>query len=146
VGVFDEKLCRAEDTDFSQRLRKQGIKIYFDPNVKIRHQYGGSVCSLFRKNISAGFYRYRFFEKYKLPVNSSWRRKIRFKMKVAGNHLVGLFLKPIWRARHAESLSMFIVYLPFMYLFELGISAGVFMGLLGFSIDGRTPHQKIVEG
>ena len=52
VGLFDESFARAEDTDFTVRLREAGIPIHYFPFHQIRHRYD-SACGRWRALRSA---------------------------------------------------------------------------------------------
>jgi len=37
IGGFDENLYAGEDVDFSSKIQKMGLKLYFDPKIKVYH-------------------------------------------------------------------------------------------------------------
>ena len=56
VGLFDENLRRSEDTDFSVRLRRHMITVYYDSSHCIRHATGFWAWETIPKRFLAGYY------------------------------------------------------------------------------------------
>ena len=119
VGLFDESFARAEDTDFTVRLREAGIPIHYFPFHEIRHRYDSSLRAVVGTAFRSGHFRWRYYAKHahgRVNVPSLLR--------------LGLVMKPsvlywaCWRARQTGSLARFILYLPFMLLIEASTKAG----------------------
>jgi GT2 family glycosyltransferase len=142
VGFFNENLERFEDTEMASRLRKEGIEIYFDPRMVIQHQDSESLFGSLRKNIRSGVNYYKFLR----PKNKCLETQSSSLLSVSRKMLLNLLrtiyeitLTPIWRAVQADSVKNFLLYLPFMYLFQLTFMIGIALG--PFQPD-RKPDQN----
>jgi glycosyltransferase involved in cell wall biosynthesis len=125
VGLFDESLRRAEDSDMTKRLREAGIEVHYYPFHEIKHQYGPLLVDTISKCFQTGFNRWKFYQKHKL-----WPRKGEtvFTSMLLGK--VGVLFDGLQRARQAETILQFLFYLPFMFLFELANKVGFVCGLV----------------
>ncbi|HOW98678.1 MAG TPA: glycosyltransferase [Kiritimatiellia bacterium] len=63
VGLFDESLGRAEDSDMGRRLRDRGAAIYFHPFHTVAHQYGPWREEMLAKSFRAGIYHRRLAQR-----------------------------------------------------------------------------------
>jgi GT2 family glycosyltransferase len=119
VGLFDESFGRAEDTDFTRRLRDAGIPVFYYPFHHIRHRYGRSLWGALKSAFLSGRCRWRYYLKYKEGPTSV------FSLVVGGLTLkLSALYCAFWRARQAGSLWMFFQYLPVFLMFELSRKAG----------------------
>jgi GT2 family glycosyltransferase len=119
VGLFDELFARAEDTDFTVRLREAGIPIHYFPFHEVRHRYESSLRASRDVAFRSGRFRWRYYAKHNgghVEVPSLLRRGIAMKMSV--------LYWGCWRARQTGSLVRFVLYLPFMLFIEATIKAG----------------------
>lgn len=122
IGFFDESLLRAEDTDMTRRLRAEGIPVYYYPYHQIRHRYGRrSIFDTARKCFATGRNRWRYHKKYSNDSVSSFRLIVWGIMEKSG-----ALLNAFWRARQTKSVKEFLLYLPFMFLFEISNKFGFF--------------------
>lgn len=130
VGLFDESLQRAEDTDMTARLRALGIPIHYYPFQQIRHQYDPLMRDTLAKCFRTGVNRYRLYRKQARSL-----REGRGMVAALVTYKTQAVLDALWRARQAESVPTFLLYLPFMFLFEavnkLGFLCGLIAGRLG---------------
>ncbi|MBP7828926.1 MAG: glycosyltransferase [Kiritimatiellae bacterium] len=110
VGLFDESLGRAEDSDMGRRLRESGIAVYFNPHHTVAHQYGPWREEVLAKNFRAGIYHQRLAE----------RGAAREEAGGAGH--------VIRRAVQMKGLAGAIVYLPTLLCAELARRAGMAYG------------------
>lgn len=76
AGFFDETFPSqfGEDTEFSQRLLRNGIKIKYSPNVVIIHQPRTSVISFFKWALNRG--RGRYYLKKKVNMKNFTRLRL----------------------------------------------------------------------
>lgn len=119
VGLFDESFARAEDTDFTMRLREASIPIHYFPFHHVRHQYESSLRAAAQVAFRSGRFRWRHYAKQghgRVNLPSLLRLGLGVKLSV--------LYWGFWRARQTGSLSRFIVYLPFMLFIEATNKAG----------------------
>jgi GT2 family glycosyltransferase len=63
IGLFDEELVRNQDDEMSYRLRKNGYKIYYDPNIKSVYYNRSSLTKLYKQYFQYGLYKPLVFRK-----------------------------------------------------------------------------------
>lgn len=119
VGEFDESLARAEDSDLTVRLRRNGIAVHYLPREVVRHQYDRYLRDTLVKCWCTGWYRYQHYRKNQLAAAGP------------GNVIHGLLhgkvmgvLAMLEQARGEGSLATVVVALPCVLLFELLNKAG----------------------
>jgi len=137
VGLFDESLQRAEDTDMTKRLRELGIEVYYYPYQHIKHQYRPFLLDTLYKCFHTGFNRYKLYQKHELSADNghSVAKTIIF-------HKIGMVLDALWRARQAESTVKVLFYLPFMLLFEAANKLGFLFSFLSSRSSSRKSSQQ----
>lgn len=126
VGLFDESFGRAEDTDFTVRLREAGIPIHYFPFHEIRHRYDSSLRAVASVAFRSGRFRWRYYAKHahgQVKVPSLLRLGLGMKLSV--------LYWACWRARQTGSLARFFLYLPFMLFIETAIKAGFIAEAIG---------------
>ena len=113
IGYFNETLKRAEDTEFTRRMKEQGIPVFYNPFLEIKHQYSTELAEILKPCFQSGQYRY-YFEK-QTRGHSSIRLQV-----------LDLLLRPIWRAMQADSFLQTILYLPVIFLMHWVYTAGFY--------------------
>lgn len=119
VGLFDESLRRAEDTDLTLRLRDRGIPIHFFPHLSIRHQYSPLMGDTLKKCFVSGASRYALERKRQQEHGVT-----RPATPAVAKRELGSVVLALWRARQAGMPLKSLLYLPFMALFEATNKAG----------------------
>lgn len=56
VGLFDERLVRNQDNEMSSRIIKNGGRIYFDPDLKVRYYNQSTISGLLRQAFRTGIW------------------------------------------------------------------------------------------
>jgi GT2 family glycosyltransferase len=119
VGLFDESFARAEDSDFTMRLRAAGIPVHYIPFHLVRHRYDSSLRTILRTGYRSGRFRWRYYAKHAGgPVSFPSLLRLGLKMKLS------VLYWACWRARQTGSFARFVMYLPFMLLIEAANKAG----------------------
>ena len=118
VGVFDETLARAEDSDLTVRLRRAGIAIHFEPNLPVRHQYDPYLRDTLMKSWLTGWYRYHHRRK-----NGVAKGALRVTIDQLAQKVTALRAE-LRASRREGALGWFVVGLPFLLLFEATNKAG----------------------
>jgi GT2 family glycosyltransferase len=119
VGPFDETLERAEDSDWTERLRRLDVVVHCLPHPPILHHYDRWLRDTIVKCFATGRNRYRFYRKH--PAMRG-RMDPTAVGKVAGQ--IAVVLDAFWRARQVGTTAELVAVLPFMLLFEITTKLG----------------------
>ena len=120
-GVFDEKLRSAEDSDMGFRLKAAGIKIYYNPFIKISHTHSLSL----KEGLIKYFNRGEDIYDLKIKNPKHYIRSVdSFQNRLF--YLLNILFEPIWRARQADSVKDFFLFWPIMFLINLSFTTGIF--------------------
>jgi len=63
IGLFDEELVRHQDYDLNLRLRNQGGKILYIPELKVEYHPRDTIASFFKQYFQYGFWKVRVMQK-----------------------------------------------------------------------------------
>jgi glycosyltransferase involved in cell wall biosynthesis len=64
IGCLDEEMIRNQDDEFNYRLREQGGKILFSPQIHSRYYSRSGFLSLWKQYYQYGFYKVRVLQKH----------------------------------------------------------------------------------
>lgn len=158
IGLFDERLIRAQDYEFNQRIRKEGGLIWLNPNIVAEYFNQPSVYKFLKKQL-AGEGPYNSYMWYLAPYTFTFRHAIPgvFTAGIIIGSLLSLVSALIFyvfiailllytllalyssfqQARRYRNLS-FILILPFCFFgfhffYGLGILTGIFKLLFKIS-------------
>ena len=165
IGLFDERLVRAQDYEFNKRIIKYGGKIWLNPQIRAEYFNQKSIVAFYKKQIKLEA-PYNAYMWYLAPYTFTYRHAITgvFATGIIGGILLSpffsfikyaffsvmalyfilAFISAIQQARRYKKL-LHIVTLPisfFLYHFLHGI--GVLVGLLRLA-TGTAQVQKIKE-
>jgi len=129
VGLYDETFLRAEDTEWTRRLRLEGIPVHYVPGHVVRHQYG-SMLATARQCFETGYHRWSFHRRYSSRLLTLIGHNSRDKLAV--------LLGALAAARRGGALTEFLAALPVVALLELANRLGVACGALS-TIVRRAP-------
>lgn len=73
VGGYDESMIRAQDWELNYRLRKNGGRIWFDPNLNVIYRPRNTMKALARQYFQYGQWRRRVMRMYPETVQSGFR-------------------------------------------------------------------------
>ena len=71
-GLFDEEMVRDQDDEFNYRLRSQGGRIWFNPDIYATYTPRASFAKLFKQYYQYGFWKVRVLQKH--PKQMSLRQ------------------------------------------------------------------------
>ncbi|HAF62311.1 MAG TPA: glycosyltransferase family 2 protein [Anaerolineaceae bacterium] len=74
IGGFDESLLTNEDYEFNVRIRKQGGKIWFDPNIRCIYFARKNLNELAKQYWRYGFWKFKMLKRY--PDTLRWRQAL----------------------------------------------------------------------
>jgi len=158
IGLFDERLIRAQDYEFNQRIRKKGGLIWLNPNIVAEYFNQPSVYKFLKKQL-AGEGPYNSYMWYLAPYTFTFRHAIPgvFTAGIITGSLLSLvsalilyvfiavlilyallaLFSSFQQARRYRNLS-FIIILPFCFFgfhffYGLGILTGIFKLLFRIS-------------
>ena len=164
VGYFDERLIRAQDYEFNQRLIRHGFKIWLNPRIKIKYFPKNNVIQLLKKYflLEAPYNAYMW---YLAPYTFSLRHSITscftlgvifgtvlsfFSTLILKLYLAVLILyaglnigSSIQLARLHKKIMLVILMPITFFLFHFGHGSGVLWGLILVAIR-RSPIQKLL--
>jgi GT2 family glycosyltransferase len=119
VGWFDESFQRAEDSEFGQRLRAHGIRIFYYPQHVIRHYVEPFPRAALAKAYRSGRFRFHYYQQLKpgaYGLRQNWPALAVEKAAAAAGLLV-------YCARSGK-LGRLLVYAPFLASIELANKLG----------------------
>jgi GT2 family glycosyltransferase len=124
VGFFDEGLLRGEDTDYTRRLRAEGIRVHYNPFHEVGHQYRVGCVDTVSKCFAHGVQRYRLHSKG--ARGSSIPERARgFVLNVLHD-----ILRSIWLVRQTERTWQSFKYVPVLLVFQTSSKVGLCWGFL----------------
>ena len=126
VGGFDENIGRGEDTEFTRRFRHAGFTLHFAASTRVRHDYSRFPADTLRKCFLTGCWRERLFTSSTARNDSALRFLAR---KFFGAR------KALLRARYAENPFQYVIYLPWLLVFELATITGHAAARFGLPLD-----------
>lgn len=132
VGLFDERLKRTEDTDFTVRLRAAGIPVYYDPRHTVGTTFRRLPLDTIRKCFLTGVHRAQLARKL-----AAERKAGRDPLGTGVRAKASGLLDAVLRARQAGSAPRFIAYLPIFLLFEAADATGYAFGRLWKTSDDQ---------
>jgi len=117
VGMFDERLRRAQDVDLSWRILQIGYKLMFEPQAIVYHRNESNILALFREGYVHGYHSPRIHEKHKAFLRRFGVHKLKVKspIDVLSNTIV---------CPQRNNTTYCICY----FIFESGRSIGTFIG------------------
>jgi GT2 family glycosyltransferase len=136
IGPYDETLERAEDSDWTERLRRLGLAVHCLPHPPILHHYDRWLRDTIVKCFATGRYRYRFYRKH--PAS---RGKVATTAVGKVTAQIAVVLDAFWRARQVGTTLQLVAVLPFMLLFELTTKLG---WMVEWARD-RRPRRPVAE-
>ncbi len=74
VGMFDETLLTNEDYEFNTRIRLNGGKVWFDPQIKSVYYARSTLKALARQYWRYGYWKYQMLRRY--PETIRWRQAL----------------------------------------------------------------------
>jgi len=119
-GLFDEEMVRDQDDEFNYRMRSQGGRIWFNPDIYATYTPRGSIQKLFKQYFQYGYWKVRVLQKH--PKQMSLRQFIPplFVLSLLSAGLLALTLSWGWYA----FISLIGVYLLANLLASLIASKG----------------------
>lgn len=75
IGVFDERLVRAQDYEFNRRIIASGGKVWRDPRIRVLYHNQPTLAAFYRKQIEREA-PYNVYMWYVAPYAFAWRHGI----------------------------------------------------------------------
>lgn len=120
AGWFNESFERAEDSEFGDRLRAHGIRIFYYPHHVIRHHWEPFPRAALAKAFRSGRFRFLYHQRMAGSggFRQSWPALVMEKIAAAAGLLV-------YAARHGL-LGKIVLYSPLLASIELANKLGFF--------------------
>lgn len=163
IGLFDYRLVRGQDYEFNKRLKKNGYKIWLNPDLKIKYFPKGNVIDIIKKYfvLEAPYNAYMW---YLAPYTFSIRHAITlfFVLGLIGGAILSFFsnlistfyalilfvyfflsiISSLQLSIKNKKFNLFFV-MPFtFFVFHVTHGIGVFIGLIKL-IFRITPFSKV---
>lgn len=132
-GRFDTGFTRAaaEDRDLCDRLRQQGVRLTYAPEVIVRHRHALSLLGFCRQHFNYGSGAFRYHKLHSNRTGGSVEMEapafywnlLRFPLKSPGNRIASLTI--------------------LMALSQVVNAAGYFQQKLAYSLQGKNGHARI---
>jgi glycosyltransferase involved in cell wall biosynthesis len=161
VGMFNEELRRDDDWEFNFRMGKAGLKLYYDPDIRITYYPRASWPGLWRQHYGNSFFKVRVLQLHKESLLVRHVVPFLFVLGLAGGLLLALFfptIRIIWLAMIAVYLGSsvffsirtagghglgYVVTLPLVFLWvHLGHGVGFAAGILRYFTHWRRAGRQ----
>lgn len=128
IGMFDEKMVRTEDDDFTFRIRQAGGKVFVSPRIRYRYFVRDSVRKLWQQYSQYGFWRVPMIMKHKRPTTVRQMVPLIFAFLVMAFFILGLVLgKPVVAIALPAVYLTALVAVAFWSAFTVGFRAALFV-------------------
>lgn len=115
IGLFNEKLLSNEDYEFNARIRANGGRIWFDPQIQSIYFARGDFPSLIKQYFRYGYWKYQMLRAY--PKTLRWRQALPPLFILS---LLSLIIASPWLF-YAQVLLIAVVMIYFLILFFASI-------------------------
>jgi succinoglycan biosynthesis protein ExoA len=95
VGGFDESLVRNQDYELNHRLREAGLRVYFDPDLKVRYRPRESLGDLARQYFGYGAWKRHVARLHPSSVQPRQMLPPVFVLSVLASSLLAV-VGPVW--------------------------------------------------
>jgi cellulose synthase/poly-beta-1,6-N-acetylglucosamine synthase-like glycosyltransferase len=118
IGLFDETLLTNEDYEFNTRIRQDGGKIWFDPQIRSAYYARSTLTALAKQYWRYGYWKWQMLRRY--PKTIRWRQALPPLFVVS---LIGLaVLTPFWQLAIWLLLGMIGIYIIVLVLAGIQIA------------------------
>lgn len=164
IGLFDEKLIRNQDDDFSFRIIKGGGKIYLDVEMHLFYEVRGNLKNLFKQYLQYGYWKIYVNRKHGMITTVRQLIPPIFILFLVIGWLPGLFLLNLFFAyclvvliyvlasfmfafKKAENFLEVLKYVSVFLTLHFGYGIGYLHGIIHFLIfraDSATQNKTIL--
>lgn len=130
IGGYDENLLVNEDYEFNARIRKNGGRIWLDPQIRAVYYSRPALSSLARQYFTYGFWKFKMVRRY--PETLRWRQALP-PLFVSGVLMLSL-LSIIWSYARIALAAVAALYLVVLMAGSIGAAARKRAPLLVFGI------------
>jgi GT2 family glycosyltransferase len=122
VGMMDEKLLTAEDTELSERIRNEGFKLLYAPDAKIFHHWKFDIKRYFNWMKRYGMGQAQFIIKSKFKFGKESRSPL-FLIPSIGIIVLSTFILLGFLNSYFWFICLFLIIIYAIYLIICGIKA-----------------------
>lgn len=126
VGGFDPRFTRTQDWELNHRLRKQGGRIWFSPDLRVRYRPRPTLRALARQYRDYGRWRRVVARTHPGTLNARYLTPPTLVVGLLGSAVAGVAWRPAWA-------------LPAAYLASVGIGGVAIAADQPFAVRLRTP-------
>jgi glycosyltransferase involved in cell wall biosynthesis len=116
IGLFNEKLRRTQDIDLNIRLKKNGGKIIFDPNIVSYYFARGKIKDFIKNNFESGYWVI-----YSRKFTKNFYKARHYIPMIFLSFIIGFLLLAVWEGRFLILLG-FIMSLYFLVLLAFSLA------------------------
>lgn len=130
VGLFDEKMVRTEDDDFTFRVRQAGGKVYVSPRIRYIYFVRDSLRKLWQQYFQYGFWRVPMIQKHKRPTTVRQMVPLLFCVAVTMLFIAGIALgQPVVALALPAIYLSALTFVAVVSAFRIGPKAAMFVPL-----------------
>jgi GT2 family glycosyltransferase len=129
VGRFDETLFRGEDVDYNWRVLQKGYKIYYDPQLIVKHHHRASWRGLLRQVFMYGkaYYLVRCKWKDMYCVYPHRLAVLKDFLKL-GYFFIGIFMEPAFQLKKIKGIFGKAIIYPLLVIMQVSWRYGIIRG------------------
>lgn len=108
VGLYDENILTNEDYELNARIRKDGGRIWLDPEIQSVYYARGTISQLAKQYFRYGYWKYKMLKRY--PETIIWRQALPplFVFSLVVLFLLG-FIQPFFHLILLVELALYII-------------------------------------
>ncbi len=138
IGYFDETLLANEDYEFNTRIRKNGGRVWLNPQLRSIYFARATLKALWQQYVRYGFWKFKMLQRY--PTSLRWRQAL--PPVFVASLIISLFLSLFFHLFIWLIMAQLVIYFSILGLVALRLSVQkkqLFL-ILGFPLAVAVMH------